>query len=229
MAKALICEKWELPLGIGEGGFWAHTNTGELSRRALCFEWLIKDIPIGLSVAEYFGGIGLQSVIIRNIIRPMVHYILDLDKDCFGQLTMAFGDEPGVAVMQLDATVSMTTIRADIAILDFPSMTAKHYEDWMIPLRTLFLGRPKFVEITDVGNRYLHLHKKLYSEILDSPIDGIDSYITTLSKFFRKNFDYSVVKAAYKSGTSYMLLAQEGVSGIEFKRFGPDKSGFRYI
>lgn len=228
MPKALLCEKWELPITDGKTGFFKHTNVSELSRRAKCFEWLVQDIPFGKTVIEYFGGIGLQSVIIEETINPLFHDIYDIDEDCVEQLKIVFKDKP-VTVALKDAKEAMGATNSDIAILDFPNMTAKHYEEWDEPLGRLFRSKPKLVEITDVGNRYLHLHRPLYSEILGQTVTTIEDYISAISKFLYQKYDYSVVKAAYKSGTSYMFLGNVSPETIEFKYVGPDKSGFRYI
>lgn len=236
MKKALVCEKWELPIYDGRSGFFSHTNIGELSRRAICFEWLMESVAGGIylpqkeeSVAEFFGGIGLQTVIIQNILKPDMHWVSDYDKDCYEQLVMNFSGKPGVYVHKADAKDVMKSIDANIIILDFPNMTAKHYKDWEEPLGVLFSKRPSIVEITDVGNRYLHLHRNLYSDILDYRVDTIEDYILGISRYLLKRFGYQVFQAAYKSGTSYMLASAKPVEDINFLRVGPNPHGFRYL
>lgn len=228
MKTAIVCEKWELPIEDGESGFFAHTKIGELSRRALCFEWLLKDIPPGKSITEYFGGIGLQSVIIQELAQPSEHTIYDIDSDCVNQLRSIFKGK-AVSIDQFDAREKMPECNSDIAILDFPDMTANKYTKWAEPLEGLFASRPKVVEITDVGNRYLHLWLSKYSEILGYDIKTIPDYITGISKYLYNKYEYSVFRAAYKSGTSYMLLANTPPDEIDLYRVGPNKSGFRYI
>lgn len=226
---ALLCEKWEIPLKEGEEGFFAHTNISELSRRAICFEWLLTGVPEGKTITEYFGGIGLQSVIIQNVIKPAIHVINEINEECVSQLEMVFKDTPGVSVGLRDAKEVLALNNTDIAILDFPDMTGKHYEEWHLQLQDLFDTKPRLVEITDVGNRYLHLHKNLYSSILGQEIETIEDYIRAISGYFYQKYGYSVIKAAYKSGTSYMFLAPVEPGEIDFLHVTSNKDGFRYL
>lgn len=226
---AIICEKWELNILDGQGGFFAHTNISELSRRAICFEWLMQWLPKGISVTEYFGGIGLQSLIIQKIVAPVIHKVFDLDIECVYQLSMSLKGYP-VSVAKYDARNAMPVNSTKVAILDFPNMTAKRYDEWQLPLSELLLIRkPEFVEITDVGNRFLHLHTGQYSEILGREIETISDYILGISDYVNKNYGYSVFKAAYKSGTSYMLFKPGIFEEVEFFHVGPNKNGFRYL
>lgn len=227
LAKALLCEKWEFSFDADKkGGFFKHTNVSELSRRAKCFEWLLEGIPEGKKVVEYFAGIGLQSVIIQELIKPSEHWVYDIEPECCEQLS---GLGYPLTVTQADAKKIMDTNFSEIVFLDFPDMTAIHYKEWSEQFEQLFATQPKLVEITDVGNRYLHLHTGKYSEALGSAVTDIPSYIHAISKYFASNSDYSVVKAAYKAGTSYMLLAAVKDWEIEMHHVGPDKTGFRYL
>lgn len=236
MPKGLICEKWELPLlDTGENSkssFFSHTNQGELSRRALAFEWLITGIPEDKAWLEPFGGIGLQSIIIQNISKPGAHFISDLDEACFHQLQSVMEPYPNVNLACGDAQVILESFapHAEVVVLDFPNMTPHKLPIWTNVLDNVFLERkPRLVEFTDVSPRFLHLHKGKYSEILGEPIETKEDYIRALSKYLSRNYDYSVVKAAYKSSTAYMALGNVPYEEPEMKFFGPDMSGFRYL
>lgn len=237
MPKGLICGKWEIPLLKAEPGtkssFLSHVNAGELSRRALCFEWLIDGIPEEKTWLEPFGGIGLQSIIIQNVAKPSSHLISDLDANCAAQVGSLMKDAPGVMTACGDALDIMTSLMpdADVVVLDFPNMTPHKFPIWRNVMDHVFLERkPRLVEFTDVSPRFLHLHKAKYSETLGSPIETKEDYILALSKYMHRHYEYSVVKAAYKSSTAYMCLGSVPYhEEPEMKFFGPDMSGFRYI
>jgi len=227
--RALICDKWEFPIIDGQSGFFKHTNISELSRRAICFEWLIDGVPKDKTVTEYFGGIGLQSVIIQNSMKPSRHSIFDIDPDCISQIASLYQDTEAVKVELQDAKEIMGTSDDDVIILDFPNMTAKHYSEWAEPLAAVFSKHPKLVEITDVGNRYLHLHRNLYSVLLGNNVDTIPDYIEAISRYLYSLYGYSVIKAAYKSGTSYMFLGETEPQTPDMLHVTSNPSGFRYI
>lgn len=237
MPKGLICEKWELPLIETEKGskssFFSHTNRGELSRRALAFEWLLDGIPEDKVWLEPFGGIGLQSVIIQNICKPSTHIVSDLDESCASQLSLVMKQFNGkVAVGNADAidAINAFSESPDVIVLDFPNFTPMKFDQWEPVLTAAFGRAPKLVEVTDVSLRFLHLHKKRYSEILETEIETKEDYILAMSKYLHSKYDYSVVKAAYKSGTAYMAFGNVPYhEEPEMKFFGSDMSGFRYI
>lgn len=232
MPKGLICEKWELPMLDETSGFFAHTNRGELSRRALAFEWLVDGVPEDKVWMEPFAGIGLQSVIIKNVTNPKMQYLSDIDEACVRQLHLVLPEDDKIIINEGDAYHMLTHLDdnpVDVMVLDFPNFTPVKFEQWKPVLDEAFRKGPKLVEITDVSPRFLHLHKNLYSEILGAEINTKEDYIRAISKYIHDHYYYSVVKAGYKAGTAYMALGNVNIEDPEIKFFGPDMSGFRYL
>src|ERR1044072_8681495 len=116
ISSALICDKWDLPilpgnpnkLASGAKGYYEYINERpkETGKNALCIEWLINKLPRDLmycSVIENFGGVGVFSTIIENMLQPTWHWIFDIDEDCRAQLENAFKDNENVSIFHGDA------------------------------------------------------------------------------------------------------------------------------
>lgn len=230
LKTALICEKWNIVLDDqGKSGFFQYMEPNEISRRSAAMEWLLEDLPHAIKVVEYFGGVGVQSVIIQGLLKPKTHHIFELDEDCIRQLKMLYDGNPFITVALGDAKETMGTIEADLVMLDYHNMTAKHLEEWETQLTAVFAKKPRWVELTDIAARYLHLHRPLYSSILGAEVTDIQSYIRGISCYLWRKYGYSISKAAYKATSCYMLLDSDENLEPEFLNVKDLTKSFRYL
>jgi hypothetical protein len=190
---------------------WTHRRRSE--RSAACMEFLIKDLPKGISVVEHFGGAGLIGVVIEKILQPSSHKLFDVDEDCINQLKHTFGDENAAYG---DAKEIMGTIYADLILMDIPWFNEFHAHEWP-NLPKVFELKPQFVEISDTANQRLGIHREILSKRLNYPIVNNEDYITAMSHKFYKKYGYSVRKCGYHQ-FSFMLLTEGGPTEIEFLR-----------
>lgn len=199
-----VCGKWPLAIAPGETGFFAHLANAQ--KNAACFEAVIQGLPTGLLVSEHFGGVGVGSVVIQNVLKPSSHYIWDIDEDCLRQLQATF-QTPGIHVAYGDAKETMGAIDAGIVVLDLPYHTVRHHDEWEPNWTNVFKRRPLAVVWPDAACRRLHLHRHLYSGMLKYVNDN-RAYIWSYSRWLYERYGYSIRRAAWHAYT--YLLVQEG-------------------
>ena len=179
-------------------------------RNALCSEYIIKDLPKGLSVVEHFGGAGFLGVMIEKLLQPSSHILFDIDEDCVAQLKYLFGDR----AMYGNAKEMMGKIPADYIALDFPVFTAFREHEWN--LGAVFATRPSYVSIADIANQRIGIHRELYTKMFGQGVHNNEDYVRALSNRWFKNYGYSVKKCAYHI-FSFMLLTPEPPGEIDFR------------
>lgn len=246
-AKALICEKWDLPfytpaVGLGkrpEGAnsyqYVVSNRPNMVSAKALCTEWLLEWIKNSLGkkvkVVEFLGGVGITTTIIRGVLDKMVskHVIYELDDQCLHQLRQAF---PSCKVEKGDA--KETTLRdcGDLVSLDFPYFTTKTLEEWAPNFGVLLGERPRAVLVTDTSAQRLPVHRAFYTKFFGKPIHTVEDYTKAFSNLLEEDYGYSISRAALRPGVSYYLLEPSDNISVapEFRKFqGSKGKGFRWL
>lgn len=204
----LVCGQWPLPLRPGTGGFYEYLQTAS-SKNASCFLELVKDLPSGLSVSEHFGGCGLFSTIIQQVLHPRTHTIYDLDSDCVAQLESVFGSVASVA--QGDAKETMGA-RAQLVVLDFAYATIRNHDEW--PWARVTAAEPGYIIWSDTACRRIGLHRAAYSKIFGTPIHTHEDYVNAYSQWMWKRYGYSIVKEAHHV---YSYMRAERTPPVEIK------------
>lgn len=238
MRKALICDKWELALlDYGTGGHFKWLNRPRyiraLGHNALCQEWLFQQAPLrGVSVAEPFGGLGIASVIIENMLEPTTHLVTEIDDDCVKQLNYALSMYPNIRVDKGDAKqVLLFPLDADLYVLDFASFTINQYADWREQFKNILSRRPVAVTWYDSSASHLHLHKQRYSAIFGLSVSCREDYARAMSQFMWTEHGYSITHAAYEpvTGMTYFMGKAQPPNDIEF--FAPEKEavGLKFV
>lgn len=202
MTQTLVCGEWPLELQPGTGGHYQYLSTAS-SKNASCFAHLVKDLPQGLSVVEYFGGVGQFSTVIQQLLSPSRHHAFDLDLDCVRQLQTI----PGILAAQGDAKETMGTIPSDLVVLDFAYATIKHHDDW--PWGKTLIEHPRYVVWSDTAARRIGLHRALYSKIFGTPILGNEDYYRAYSWYLWTRYGYRVTRVAHHV-YSYLLAEPVG-------------------
>lgn len=228
---AVVCEKWELPIKEGEGGYYEYANGRhmETAKNALCIEHLLHKVPDGISVIEPFGGVGVFATIVQNVTKPTSHKIWEWDKDCVEQLRSAFGSTTGVKVHHGDAWDIIGEFDADLYLLDFPFCTIKSFEKMKPYWDEIFSLGVEYVLWMDGASRYLHFHKERYSEVFGTKIETPEDYAQAMSDWYFKRYGRSINNAAYSHGCFYFLASADerkptdlyhvrtGVGGLRFR------------
>lgn len=123
-------------------------------------------------VHEYFGGMGVQSLVIRKFFGQADHTVLDYSWGAVRHLEDILPPYQGFTVRQADAynfQQSDPDPIPDIVGLDFGDLTAWKTRDGQAHralLDRVFSFEPKAVVLTDIACRYLHLHRSRYESLL---------------------------------------------------------------
>lgn len=234
--QPLICGRWPIVLQAGTGGFFEYLHTASAKNASafltlLCPQWDRLGpseaplgpcvLPQGLTVVEHFGGVGLFSTIIQEVLRPRMHAIFDLDPDCVDQLRSAFarklvgldGKEPLMSAMQGDAKLTMASIPGDLVVCDFPYATIKHHTDW--PWDSMLAHKPMALIWSDTAARRIGLHRALYTTLFGSRVVSHEDYVRAYSTYIYDRYGYSISRCAYHV-YSYLYATATPPGPIQF-------------
>lgn len=209
-----VLDRWPLVLRPGTGGHYQYLDTAS-KRNAACFLNLVEDLPSGLTVVEHFGGVGMFSTIIEQVLRPRWHIIGDIDDDCAKQLAATFEAEPHVSVTCVDAKETMGLVPAQLVVLDFAYATIKHHGDW--PWAHVVEAKPRYIVFADTALRRLGLHRELYSRLFGCPIVTHEDYVNAYSRYLWAHYGYSVTREAHHV-YSYMRLEPTPPGIVQFTK-----------
>lgn len=193
--ELMVCGQWPLTLRPGSGGHYAYLHTGS-QWNPRCFHTVVKGIPTGLRVREYFGGVGIFSTIIQQVLKPATHVATDLDLDCALQL----GTLPGVRGGQHDA-MQADPAKYDLVVLDFPVHTVRGHGTW--PWKSYLARRPDYVVFCDTARRRLGLHRALYTSLFGERVHSHQDYADAYSRFLWRTYGYSITREAHSTYTYF--------------------------
>lgn len=223
MTSILLCDKWELPLRPGLGGYYEYANgrTSEVKRNARCIEFLIGALGVlrnGI-VVEPFGGVGAFATVAQGALEPVGHAVYDIDPDCLAQLAAAFGGRAGMHIAYGDAQETIGRRDSGLTILDFPFYTASRHVHWEAAWKRLLLQRDTGAVIwMDGASKYLHLHAQRYADMLGYPItagpERFRQYAEATSRFMYQHYGYSIKQATYSGGCFYFGAAPGPENGM---------------
>lgn len=191
MTEILVGDQWPLQLLDGHGGHFAYMDTQPSRWNPICFMHTVRDLPHGLSVVEYFGGVGIFATIVQNMLHPRSHYISDLDADCVRQLEHAFAGQATIA--QADARRAMGCHDAELVILDFPTCNARFLErEW--PTARVFARHPRYLVWSDTALRRLGWFRHLYTNFFGQPVVTYDDYIRAYNAYLWRCYGYTITR-----------------------------------
>lgn len=248
MAKALICEKWEL--NFAQELEYKDSKVSDQSNmeRVVKIEKVVADcvlastmildkfsltVDYGLDVVELYGGSGFQTTVIQNLLRPTNHTIVEQDENCVAQLKREF---PKLTVIKGKAEDNYN-IKADYYSLDYDwtintFVTNKNKNKDMF--EGIFAFQPQAIQFWDSARSHLPANRKLYSKHFGKEIITAQDYSQAISEFFYKNYNYSTTYVCYPryQGLSTYFLLQPGKHEAEIMRTNdvPEYiKGFRWI
>lgn len=237
MSEAVLCGKWKLPIffesaaeeGVerGERSYihYAVKHPEMVSAKCWATEWLFSDVAKPGTAVEYLAGVGVQSVILKNLVSLNRHLVLERDENCVGHLSRL-----GFDAHAADARKSMSReTDFDIKLADFPSSSVVSVDTKWRGFRDLFTDNTKLVVWTDTAISYpLAVHGKRYGAKFGvEEVRTKEEYIELYSKWVAEEFGFSIAKAAVRGKNAIYFAAVPHSSPLTVKEFPiTDCSGF---
>lgn len=171
---------------------------------------LYSDLPHGLSVLEFCGGIGLVAEATWDKFPPLEWFSVELDPACEEVWQSKRAEFLLGSMYDREFTDNWSPENADLIMIDFPSNTLPKM--WREPERMDLLKRiaelkPRYWEITDVGYYWIHLanHWPLYEKRFGVK-PSRDNYHELFDRFMREEYGYKVIKWTVGGGAQYFLM-----------------------
>lgn len=218
-----MLEQWTLSVPEDERDWfvdWVLREPSQVSRHltAGMYAYLAVSMFYGpgeiRTVREYFGGMGVQSLVIQQLFRPQDHIVRDYSSGAVEYLRELLSGRGGVQVHQADAyDLNSTDHRADLVGLDFGNFTAHRLRPGQKQrslLDAVMLAEPKAVVLTDIAGPRLHLHRARYGEVLGlpgyAPLRDYPHYLDALSDWLRAHYGYVVAQGFYHRWSAVLAL-----------------------
>ena len=239
--KARLCYDWDLPIKVsleGESGrdhrkrsyiHYLAEHKHILGAKCWATKWLfdgLTDQPV--SVREYFGGVGLMSVILQNTLNITNHKVGDFDEQCVAQLS---GDSRWEAVHEDAKKAMLEAEQYDIRVMDHPNSSAiTMSKAWGKQYDCIFGQAPLYVYWADTSVSYpLSINVRRYEALLGKPIGDHTGYFKSFSEWLYQRHQYSIIKVAYryksaKAKAVGYCLATKGRHPLEEKDFHVEKN-----
>lgn len=235
MSRAVICERWGMPLEQhSDSGRWfadwvrrdtrqasAHVTAGYCAYRALSLVYTPDEIT---SAEEFFGGMGCQSLIIGDRWQPERHTVHEQHPAAVQHLRALL---PKADVRQSDS-YAVQPSGADLVGLDFGDLTAWRLREGQAHralLDAVLARRPKAVVLTDIAGPRLHLHRERYGSVLDAPaLPSYPVYLEALVRWFQTTYDYALVRGYWQAWSTVLaLVPAENFIGLGMLNPVPDE------
>jgi hypothetical protein len=222
----LVCERWKLPLPSDADAAYGGRVLKGLHRRSsgvtAGFHALTDLLPFAAdrpfeSVAEYFGGLGCQTVAIRAMFQPKRHYVLEQEESAAAHLRAFFGSV-GVCVARTNS-YEHPVIPADLVALDYGDLTAHRLRPGQ-PQRGLLdrviAENPRAVLLTDVAAPRLGLHRARYANDLGGPADNYPTYLRSLNGWLRRTYGWRMLTCRYGPWSAKCSLVPDDGGETDF-------------
>lgn len=172
---------------------------------------LYSELPPGLSVLEFCGGIGLVAEATWDKFEPQEWHSIELDPACEPVWQSKRAEFHLGSMYDVDFLDDWTDQWANtLVMIDFPSNTLPKM--WREPqrkdlLRNIAELKPRFWEITDVGYYWIHLanHWPIYQERFGVKPTR-ENYHELFDRYARETWSYKVVKWRVGGGAQYFLM-----------------------
>lgn len=203
----------------------------ETGKNLLCIQFLFEGIEQELSVQEPFGGCGVFSIAIQEILKPRKHHVGEIDEECVKQLLHALA-RYDIDISQEDAHEKLGHLHSDVFVCDFPFFTINKLKEglWRDEMALLCQEiKPHHIIVTDglSYNWHFNAPRLLARGYKDADPADRGSYAKVVDKFFAK-VGYRVESMAWHGSCFYYRLdrvapeqvrllnvkAGEGVKGL---------------
>jgi len=237
--QAVICEKWNLPFqapAVAENDVdlnqrsYLHFVAARpelVAAKCVATEWLLSGlVEPGSTLVEYLAGVGIQSVIAREILKPKEQVLFERDLECVEHLVAA-----GFDARCGDANKTMfSDVGYDLKFADFPSSSVLSVDSKWKGFFNLFESKPQLVVWTDTACSYaLCIHGAKYEKKLGAKLESWEDYVGAYSAYLFHKVGYWVKKAAFRGKNAIYFAAMPGWGEVEMRKFalGECSDGFR--
>lgn len=228
--RARLCGQWDVDIlapteetGDFEGRSYMHwlaTDAKNVSLHTtaayVVYSRLLqmKTVQRGFTVLEYFGGAGLHSKLISELLNPSRHVIVERNQVAFAQLLHSMcGKAHGVCSTFEDYKDERLY---EIVHVDHPrfsiSRFRQHYKEFNHIFRQ---NKPRVFILTDTARNKFHLNKQPFSRAVGRNIETFDDYLQGTSALFEKEFGFSVKLCAVTRFSCMMAMTNRSPSEIE--------------
>ena len=230
--KWKILEKYDFELLAGEPqimpdgdySYYQYLNKRwqETGKNVLCQEFLLQEYKGVSIIQEPFGGCGVFSVALQNILQPQHHFIGELDDDCMSQLRHCMSDYPNTTVNKEDAHETLGVAPADIYVCDFPFFTLIQHSNgkWRKEMERMVAHKPKAIIITDGSSCRWHFTVPNLIARGYNVTNDRESYASVFSDYFEEHYGYRVTAMAYHGTCFYIKIEPCGqeIKPIKYKK-----------
>jgi len=235
MTKAILCNKYELPLNFDLKAeddvstykqSYAHfvaEKPGLVAAKAAATDWLLDILNPDLEYTsrEYFAGVGIVTCILNNKFKITSQVLSDSHDGCVAQLNSVDWNTPTL-VRKEDARKTMGEANSsDLKFYDFPASSILHLNKKWSGLKSGFSSQPKLLVWTDTSCAYPYtIHGKRYAAELGlEKVENREEYISGVSSWLYSNFGYSIARAAIRGTNAMYFAALPGQNNCAVKAF----------
>jgi len=206
--------------------YFLENKLNDLAYEAICYHKAALRIDVNVNdiktIFEYFGGIGLQATINKNLFNPISHNLSDINEECVLNL-----NKQGFNCEQGDSYKIIGNHSCDLLVADFNNFTLLKSSRNPELLKKLYSTGSRFIILTDSAISKFHLNKKCYEKVLGG-LEDLKAYFSHYSQF-----GYGVKYVSSHYSASYILL-EKGYSGeFQFDKLETKKvkkeMGFKQI
>ena len=162
------------------------------------------------TVEEFFGGVGMGTGIVQKLFQPQSHVVYEVAEECLGHLRkQSFSDALDVRYGLAEETMLQSS-RADLFIVDMPSLNPLKLAEWMPQLDHIFGLWPTAVYLNDTSFWSWRLHKERFGEALNQPaLETVEDYVMAYSEFMFKRYGYIVWACSIHVGASFLYIQSD--------------------
>lgn len=177
-----------------------------------CYEHLTSFLPKQSTVVEWFGGLGIGSIIIQKLLQPWRHVIYEHDKWLCQHLETV--PELGPCYVCCgDSYEAEPEYGGTIHVVDNNSFTIRRWlkdEQYAAFMDKVFCNS-EYVLFTDTAVCIFWPHRERYAQALGTPrITSLADYLHGLSRRVDEHYGQRIVVAATHPRASYLLFAKHG-------------------
>tara|TARA_R100000808_G_C2153219_1_gene163265 strand:- start:2113 stop:2868 length:756 start_codon:yes stop_codon:yes gene_type:complete len=198
----------------GDYSYYQYLNKRwqETGKNVLCQQFLLSEhAGQEIKVDEPFGGCGVFSVAIQEMLKPAKHVIGELDLECLHQLHYCTREYKNVEINHSDAHLTLGLEPADIYVCDFPHFTLIKYLNghWKQEMERMISHKPRAIIITDGSSCRWHFMVKHLKGRGFAAGEDRESYAKCFSAFFQNRYGYRVTAMAYHGTCFYIKIEPE--------------------
>lgn len=190
----------------------------EVDKERECFRAILSDLNPCDHVWEAFGGIGLlHQLLVKEFGWTPQYQTWEHSARCVEYLQ---GLDPSMEVtlgdsFQMEIPLARPNALFSLDFNTFTPLRAERDAKYLDLVTRVCAAQPRWLQVTDSAVNRLHLNFGPYTQLFGRPITDLPSYLKSVSRWFYDRFGYSVRKAAYHHGASYLLLSREPATNFK--------------